>query len=422
MRRLLALLLGLAAIGLAVLQATPDPVPPTDLLPAERPDGLTGWSFCPQWRGDGAIESDLRAQPEEDVVMATRWWNGDGGSLDLPGGRVSDIVSSLRQGIVPVQLESGVPVPVGIRSAGELGRSASGCADWPSTSWIVGVGGSTEGLFTTLVFMNPFPQTATFDVAIYSEQGLEVVESLEGFSVPAGESREVDLTNALRLRTHLVAVVTDPEGLIFPAMVTTEPGAYGTAIGRPLAEQWYFPTQPEGAEAEVVVVNPSAVDVTVDVDHFGADGSNLSAEQFTLARRSSAIVAVPEATAVQVRADGIIGAALRTRVEGELGILTGTVSASRSWSLPGASIDGEDVTVSITNPGPTEASGTYRFVGPGGVSESTEFTVGAGSAITVEVRALRSESILVDADEPVVVGWWSRGLGVDLVIDAGVAR
>lgn len=422
MRRLLALLLGLAAIGLAVLQPTPNPIPATELIPAERPDGLTGWSFCPQWRGDGAIESDLRAQPEEDVVMATRWWNGDGGSLDLPGGRVSDVVSSLRQGIVPVLLESGAPVPVGIRSAGDLGRSASGCADWPSPTWIVGVGGSTEDLETTLVFMNPFPQTATFDVSIYSEQGLEVVESLEGFSVPAGESREVDLTNALRLRTHLVAVVSDPEGLIFPAMVTTEPGAYGTALGRPLAEQWYFPTQPAGAEAEVVVVNPSAVDVTVDLDHFTPEGSNLSAEQFTLARRSSAIVSVPEGASLQVRADGIIGAALRTRIDGEVGIMTGTTAASRAWSLPGASIDGEFVTISVTNPGPTEATGTYRFVGPGGVTEDTGFTVGAGSSLTVEVRALRSESIVIDTDEPVVVGWWSRGLGTELVLDAGVAR
>ncbi len=422
MRRLIAFLLGLGAIGLAVLHSPPSEVPPAELLVAERPIGLTGWSFCPQWRGDGAIESDLRAHPDDDVVLATRWWNGDGSAFDLPGGRASDIVSDLRQGIVPVMLEADAPVPVGIRSAGELGRSASGCADWPSDSWFVGVGGSLEGQESTLVFMNPFPQTATFDVTIYSEQGLEVVESLESFSVPAGESREVDLTNALRLRTHLVAVVSDPDGLVFPAMISTEPGAYGTSIGRPLAEQWYFPTVPEGAEAEIVVVNPTAVDVTIDIDHFTAEGSTLSAEQFTLARRSSAIVPIPEATAVQVRTDGLIGAATRVRIDGELGIMTGTVSASRGWTLPGASIDGEDVTLSVTNPGPTEATGEYRYVGPGGSTEPTSFSVPAGSSVTLELRALRSESILVDADEPVVVGWWSRGLGAELVLDAGVAR
>ncbi len=422
MRKTLAFLLGAALMALAGLQPEPPMVDPLPVPLVERPMGLTDYAFCPQWRGDGAIESQLRGIPATDTRVRASWWNGDSFSVALEGDRVGSVSSDLRQGVVPVMLESGGPVAFGVRAGGAIGRSSSGCASWPAPAWVVGIGGSLEGETTTLAVMNPFPQAAVIDVRVYSEQGLEVVEALEGLTIPAGESREIILSDLLRLRTHLVVVVDDPDLATFSALFTQREGATGTAIGKPVGEQWYFPAPPVGTTAEIVVVNPAAVPVNVDIDHFGPGGSTLAAEQFTLERRSSVVLPVPEGTAIQVRADGEVGAAMRAASAAVLGIMTGLQAPATSWALPGASIEEELVGINVTNPGPSPAAGTYRFVGAGGNSSTTSFTVAAGGIVYLEVRASGARGMIVESDEPVVVSWSTVGEEQDLVLDGGIAR
>ncbi len=422
MKRTLSLLLGTALLALAAI-LPPPPTPSVPEAPAvDRPTGLTEYTFCPQWRSDGAIESQLRGLPAEDQGVRVEWWNGDSFSVALEANRVGAISSSLRQGVVPVMLEAGGPVAVAVRAQGPVGRASSGCASWPAPAWAVGIGGSLEGESTVLVLMNPFPQAATVDIGVYSEQGLEVVEDLEGFTVPAGASREVDLSEALRLRTALMVVVDDPAQSTFAALLTYREGVTGSAIAKPLSEQWYFPAPPTGTDGEVMVVNPSGVPVTVDIDYFGPDGSTLSAEQLTLERRSSALVAAPVGVAIQVRADSQVGAAMRAASASTLGIMTGIPSPSMSWVLPGVSIDEELVGLNIINPGPSKATATYRFVGARGSSQPVSFEVGAGASAYLEVRASGSQGIVVEADEPIVVAWSTVGEEQDLVLDGGVAR
>lgn len=422
MKRTLAILLGGATIALAVLQPTPSDVEAPAAPLVERPSGLTEFTFCPQWRGDGAIESELRGIPPVDSRVKASWWNGDSFSVALAADRVGTVASDVRQGVVPVMLESTEPVAFAVRSEGVLGRASSGCASWPAGSWVVGVGGSLEGETTTLMVMNPFPQAASIDIHIYSEQGLEVVESLEGFTVPSRESREINLSDLLRLRTHLVVVVDDPDFLTFSALATHREGAIGVASAEPLAEQWYFPSPPPGTAAEVVVVNPSAVPVTVDIDHFGPDGGTLSVEQFVLERRSSVIIPVPEGFALQVRADGDVGAAMRAESTTGIGIMTGIRLPAASWVLPGASVVEELVGISITNPGPTLATASYRFVGAGGNSAPSVVEVAPGASVYFEVRASGSRGMIIEADVPVVVAWSTVGEEHDLVLDSGIAR
>ncbi len=422
MKKALALLLGATTIALAALQPTPTARSTPDAPLVERPSGLTDFAFCPQWRGDGAIESNLRGIPVADSRVKALWWNGDSFSIALTADRVGTVASDVRQGVVPVMLESTEPVALAVRSEGVVGRASSGCASWPAGSWVVGVGGSLEGQTTTLMVMNPFPQAATIDVRVYSEQGLEVVESLEGYTIPSGESREINLSDLLRLRTHLVVVVEDPDFLTFSALATQGEGVIGVAVAEPLAEQWYFPAPPPGTTAEVVVVNPTAVPVTIDIDHFGTDGSTLSVEQFALERRSSAIIPVPEGTALQVRADGDVGAAMRATSATGLGVMTGIQRPATNWALPGASIAEELVGISIINPGPTPARASYRFVGAGGNSPTSEFEVAAGASFYLEVRASGSRGMVIEADVPVIVGWSTVGEDHDLILDSGVAR
>jgi hypothetical protein len=196
----------------------------------------------------------------------------------------------------------------------------------------------------------------------------------------------------------------------------------GTAVAKPLGEQWYFPAPPVGTTAEVVVVNPAAVPVNIDIDQFDPDGSTLSAEQITLERRSSVVIPVPEGTAIQVRADGEVGAAMRAESNSALGIMTGLQTAATSWALPGASLEEELVGITVINPGPSPATGTYRFVGAGGNSPTSSFTVAAGGSTYFEVRASGSRGMIVESDEPVVVSWSTVGEEQDLVLDGGVPR
>lgn len=422
MKRTLAFLLGIAMMTLAALQPEPASVIPTDTPPPGRPEGLTDYSFCPQWRTDGAFESQVWALPGTNSRIKANWWNGDSFSVALAGGVVGSVSSDLRVGAVPVMLETDNPVPFTVHAAGALGRSSAACASWPSSASVVGVGGSLEGETTTLIVMNPFPQAATIDVHIYSEQGLEVVESLEGFSVPAGESREVNLSELLRLRTHLVVVVDDPKMATFSAVFFHRGEVTGTAVGKPLSEQWYFPAPPSDTAAEVVVVNPSAVPVTIDIDLFEVTGSTLSVEQMTLDRRSSVILPVPVGAALQVRADGEVGAAMRAASASSLGMMTGLPAPALSWALPGASRGEELIGLSVTNPGPTPAVASYRFVGPFGQSAASPFTVPAGASVYLEVRARDSLGMIVEADVPIVVAWSTVGAESDLVLDGGVAR
>lgn len=113
---------------------------------------------------------------------------------------------------------------------------------------------------------------------------------------------------------------------------------------------------------------------------------------------------------------------MRATSASSIGMMTGIPAPALEWTLPGASKDEELVGLSVTNPGPTPAMASYRFVGPRGQSVASPFTVPAGASVYLEVRARDSLGMIVEADVPIVVGWSTTGDELDLVLDGAVAR
>ena len=430
MKRLFGVMVAGAMLWLAFLSPAPVALPEPDAPLLEYPAFSTGSAFCPTWQADGAVESRIVAHTNADF---TGRWFFDGDELAAFAGNGDDVRSwsadpGLQQGYTPIHLYSpeGV-VSGGVRSSGNGFDAATSCVRIGSRDWAVGVGNTLEDNSTALMLYNPFPQSATVEVTVYSEQDLEVVSSLERVVVPPRTLRRFELSQQLRLREYLFFVVHEEQGRVVPSLERVSPtGARGVAVGAALGPRWFFPAgAPLGSSAELVLVNPSVSALSVEVDFFGQDGADLGVLQIVLPARSFEVLQVPAETAVAVNSDGSIGAGLTVEGPKGLGLTSGTQSVAQEWVLPGLS-RGEGTQLAwVLNPGAGEVRVEYVVFGAGGASAPISVVVPPGRLLLVQVGATNSDSVVLTGDGAFVAGWTSEapddlfGLAVETGVPQG---
>lgn len=425
MRQAIALVVGLALLAVAAVLVPAEEATPPDPVAPEYPGTATDLALCPTWNADETVTSFL-ALGVVDEFSATAAFQADDETLMVDVARSTAGVATadpgLAQGYVPVLVESTGPTPVaaGVMTTASGIAAASGCARWTSTRWTVGVGGTLQDEETILLLHNPTAQVVTVRVEVYSEQGLEIGEGFGAVTVPPG-LLEVEVTGDLRLRERLVFVVDDPVGAVVPAL-DHRPADFadrGVTTGVPESPEWYFPTT-GGVPAELVLVNAGTVEVAVEVDLF-ADTVDVGAEAFLLPARSIEVVALEAGTAVRVRSDAPVGAAVRAERPGGVGLTMGLAAEAESWFVPGVGRDRGERTLALLNTGTDTVDVTYRVVGPGGAAPARTIQVPPGSVVRQDLEITNAAGVELEASAPISVGWTSIAAG-PIAVDQGVPR
>src|SRR5690606_11632017 len=141
---------------------------------------------------------------------------------------------------------------------------------------------------------------------------------------------------------------------------------------------------------------------------YGPDGAEVSAEVELLAPRSTWHVTVAEGTAVHVRADNPIGAAMRAETADGLAISPGAHAEADAWMLPGAGLAGAETTLHILNTATEPVAASYRVLGSGGATESRSITIPALSVFERTLEVANAAAVSVEADVPVTAAWVAR--------------
>ncbi len=186
--------------------------------------------------------------------------------------RVGDLAPSELAGAV-VEVDGG-EIAVEHQITGTLGRATAPCSTTASASWSFPWGVTTRGSRELLVFMNPFPDDATVDIAFATDEGVRDTARFQGFIVPGRSVVGAYLDEDVTRKQQVSAQVTVRSGRLIVDRIHTFDGTDGhegmtLSLGVPTpALEWIYPvgeTGP-GLTEKVVVYNPSDRVAEVEVE------------------------------------------------------------------------------------------------------------------------------------------------------------
>lgn len=164
-----------------------------------------------------------------------------------------------------IEVDGGL-VSVEHELTGDLGRATAPCSTTVSPSWSFPWGVTTRGNRELLVFMNPFPDDATVDVAFATDEGVRNTVRFSGFVVPGRSVVGAYVDEDVTRKEQVSAEVTVRGGRLVVDRVQTFSGVDAregmtVGLGAPTSAQtWVFPdglTGPGLAE-QIVVYNPGS--------------------------------------------------------------------------------------------------------------------------------------------------------------------
>lgn len=197
--------------------------------------------------------------------------------VDLPAqGRVEvrlgDVSPAELAGAV-VEVDGG-EIAVEHQITGRLGRATAPCSTTASASWSFPWGVTERGARELLVFMNPFPDDATVDIAFATDEGTRDTARFQGFVVPGRSVVGAYLDEDVTRKAQVSAQVQVRGGRLVIDRIQTFDGTDGRegitlALGVPVpALTWLYPVgeKSPGVTEQVVVYNPSEAVAEVEVE------------------------------------------------------------------------------------------------------------------------------------------------------------
>ena len=154
------------------------------------------------------------------------------------------------------------------------GRATAPCSSSAARAWSFPWGVTARGARELLVFMNPFPDDATVDVLLATDQGTREPRRLQNLVVRGRSSLGVFIEQDTR-RDHVAAQVEVSRGrLVVDRIQTfngTNPALEGITLGLGAptpAEVWVFPdgVVDDGITEQIVVFNSTREVAEVDVE------------------------------------------------------------------------------------------------------------------------------------------------------------
>jgi hypothetical protein len=186
--------------------------------------------------------------------------------------RVGDIsASELAAAVVEVD---GGEIAVEHEISGPRGRATAPCSTTASASWSFPWGVTEMDSKELFVFMNPFPDDATVDIAFATDEGFRESAQFQGFIVPGGSVVGAYIDLAVQRKAQVSAQVQVRGGRLIIDRIQTFDGTssrsgmtLGLGVPTPALE-WMYPvgeTGP-GLTEQVVVFNPGTEVAEVEVE------------------------------------------------------------------------------------------------------------------------------------------------------------
>ncbi len=317
------------------------------------------------------------------------------------------------------------------------GRGAvAPCAPSASTHWYLPDGATTRDASTTLSLVNPFTDDAIVDMWFATESGPARPTQLQGYVVPAGTVRTIDVGAYVRRRSNIAASIVNRTGRVIAEGVLRFDGSGTNGIGSTIVQAapargsaWYFPSgRTSSVLAEQYLIdNPGDHDVTVEVTVLLA-GAEAEPFEIDVAARSVTVFDPSEEARIPTGADYSLVAAtpanrpivvarrLRATSRFRKGIastLGGRIVANR-WTIADAQANGAvDDRLAILNPTDEPAKVSVYRLAVGADDPWAEIAglqnvpVDAGERLDVRLGdfvALSGDAVVVVADgSPVFV-------------------
>jgi hypothetical protein len=329
--------------------------------------------------------------------------------VDLPAQsrvevRLADISEAQLAGAV-IEVDGG-EIAVEHAVTGRLGRATAPCSTTASPTWSFPWGVTSRGARELLVFMNPFPDDATVDIAFATDEGVRDTARFQGFVVPGQSVVGAFIDQDVTRKAQVSAQVQVRGGRLVIDRIqmfdgTDDREGIALALGVPTpAEVWMFPTGETGPglREQVVVFNPSDEVAEVDVEaRLDDPGTNGTPEPFELTvppGRFSIIdvdaedrVPAGVGHALIVRSlNGVPVTAERVNVGTDPAPRRGVTSTTGSpfgaptWYFPGG--------------GPTESRDEYLVLLNESIDTAVTFSVtGFASGQTIAVQDLQGQTI-----------------------------
>lgn len=370
--------------------------------------------------------------------------------------RLGDIAPAELAGAV-VEVPGG-EVSVEHQISGALGRATAPCSTTASNTWSFPWGVTARGSRELLVFMNPFPDDATVDIAFATDEGVRDTARFRNFIVPGRSVVGAYIDEDVTRKAQVSAQVTVGGGRLIVDRIQTFDGTDGRAgitlaLGIPTpALTWAFPIGDKtgGVTEQVVVYNPTDDVAEVEVEaRLDDPTASIPPEPFALTispGRYSIIdlraedrvpadvghaVIVRSLNAVPVAAERVLVAAEPSPRRG-VGVSSGSPVAAPTWYFPGGgpteerdeylvllNLGGADVTYSVTG---FSAGQTLA------IQDLQQLTLPAGGRVVIRLGdhiARADLPVVVTADGPIVA---ERGLyrvgggGISLAIGIPLAK
>jgi len=426
MNRILVILLVLAAAAITVaLPQRVAPVTPTapddTSIEAQEVASARSVARCPWVRGDGFLEGEVAVgAPEAEEATFTVAAAGSVVGTSMQSVAAFTAVpfldlANIGTGSVFVEVDN-EPAAVVAVGEGEAAVASAGCRSGASKVWLLAGGSTLDGETLQLRLFNPYPQDARVEIRVVSENDVEPETSLESLSVAAQSTATFDLGSLLALRETLALRISDPEGLIVPALVQAgevedeEGNSRDVDIaawtGVTAARRWEFPfAGVVGLDSSIAIFNDQTVPVSWSLDVVGEESSTSAAasgilEPLTVVRLPLAgLAAAP--SGVVVTAEEPIGAFLTASGPTERAATSGLRSAQKKWLVPGVSAMVGPSQVWVMNTGATPATVTFNSARNGQLGQPDKILVPAG---TIRVFS-SSDDLVLESQEPVSVGW-----------------
>ena len=290
--------LGLLAAGLAYDRVSePEPISATTevvefdvITPAlSDPPQLDSAWYCPMGSSDSGgfadheiyISNLAETAAVANLSILTASGQGAGRRIELAPFTTERLVLSESQespvaGAV-VEIISGQGV-VGHAVNTDQGRAEGPCATQVSNRWYFASGRTELDSKQYLALMNPFPETAVFNVEFRTLARSRQPQALQGASVPARSVRIIDIGENITSEANVATIVTTQRGRLIAERLQVVDGSLGAngsslqlGVARP-ANSWIMPAGRinEGGDHSLIVFNPAEPnDPVLSVDDNG---------------------------------------------------------------------------------------------------------------------------------------------------------
>jgi hypothetical protein len=163
-----------------------------------------------------------------------------------------------------------------VASADRNSTSSSPCASSASNAWYLPTGTTTRDARELLAVFNPFPAAAVIDVSFQTSDGFRNPPELQGFPIPGGQLRMLDISQAAPRIEQLAGTVSVRTGRVivdrlqsFDGSDPNHPPGLAATLGAPApAPVWTFGTGEvaDGLNETITVTNPSSTDAQAQLE------------------------------------------------------------------------------------------------------------------------------------------------------------